>query len=257
VLTAHADDFFGSSVGTAGDVNGDGYADLIVGAHGNDAGGANAGRAFVLSAAPLTLAAALDLDPNVVNLAGGGPWITAHIISTEFAPEAVDLSTVRLAGSVPPEQKPVTEGDSDGDGVPELMLKFSREALVPLLAAGENEVALTGSLLTGERFKGTDVLRVIDPPRRSGSASVIPNPLNPAGVLSFRTSRPGPVGARLFDLQGRMVRSLLDRSVLPAGLHEVRIDAGGERAGKIPSGVYFYRVDSPDGILTGRIAVLK
>ena len=34
-------------MGTAGDVNGDGYADVIVGAYGNDAGGSSAGRAYV------------------------------------------------------------------------------------------------------------------------------------------------------------------------------------------------------------------
>jgi hypothetical protein len=39
--------YFGHSVGTAGDVNGDGYADVIVGAHGYDGGQTNEGRAFV------------------------------------------------------------------------------------------------------------------------------------------------------------------------------------------------------------------
>ena len=256
-LTAPADDFFGASAGTAGDVNGDAYADLVVGAHGNDAGGPDAGRAYVLSAAPSALAASLDLDPNVINSAGGGHWVTAYIRSTEFEPGSIDLSTVRLAGSVPPEPKPAAGGDFDGDGATELMLKFSREALLPHLVPGANEVAVTGSLVTGERFGGADVVRLIDPPRRVAAASVVPNPLNPAGVLAFRTSSPGPVGARLFDLHGRMVRSLLDRSVLPAGFHEVRIDAAGERGGELPSGVYFYRVDTPDGALTGRIAVLK
>jgi len=40
-------DQFGLDAGPAGDVNGDGFADLIVGARGNDAGGTNAGRAYV------------------------------------------------------------------------------------------------------------------------------------------------------------------------------------------------------------------
>ena len=42
-------DWFGYSVSGAGDVNNDGYADLIIGAHMNDEGGNNAGRAYVFS----------------------------------------------------------------------------------------------------------------------------------------------------------------------------------------------------------------
>ncbi len=46
-----AGDFFGRSVSGAGDVNNDGFADLIVGAPGNDAGGPDAGRVYVFSGA--------------------------------------------------------------------------------------------------------------------------------------------------------------------------------------------------------------
>jgi hypothetical protein len=41
-------DFAGNSVSSAGDVNGDGFADLIVAAGGGDDGGSNAGEAYVV-----------------------------------------------------------------------------------------------------------------------------------------------------------------------------------------------------------------
>ena len=48
ILTGAASgDFFGYSVSTAGDVNGDGYSDVIVGAYGNDAEGSNTGSAYI------------------------------------------------------------------------------------------------------------------------------------------------------------------------------------------------------------------
>ncbi|MBL0108390.1 MAG: FG-GAP repeat protein [Ignavibacteria bacterium] len=42
-----ASDQFGFSVSSAGDVNSDGYSDVIVGANVNDAGGTDAGRAYI------------------------------------------------------------------------------------------------------------------------------------------------------------------------------------------------------------------
>ena len=43
-----ADDWFGYSVSTAGDVNGDGYSDVIVGAYYNDAGGSSCRQGIYL-----------------------------------------------------------------------------------------------------------------------------------------------------------------------------------------------------------------
>ncbi|HEV8320470.1 MAG TPA: VCBS repeat-containing protein, partial [Myxococcota bacterium] len=49
---ASAGDSFGYSVAGAGDVNGDGFDDVVVGAYVNDAGGTNAGRAYVYLGGP-------------------------------------------------------------------------------------------------------------------------------------------------------------------------------------------------------------
>jgi hypothetical protein len=89
------------------------------------------------------------------------------------------------------------------------------------------------------------------------TTSVAPNPLNPVGVLSFRTASPGRVVVKMFDLRGRLVRTLLEAPLLEAGAHEVRIDGRGERGRPLASGVYFYRIETPDGATTGRIAILK
>ena len=199
----------------------------------------------------------LDLDPNVINLASRGTWVTAYLEPVGWDPVSIDLSTVRLAGLVPAESKFGIVGDHDRDGLPDLMVKFSREALDPLLTLGVNSLELTGSLVTGESFAGTGEVRVIDNGGGHKAASVAPNPLNPSGVLSFNTVKPGRVRVMMFDLHGRLVRTLIEVPHLPAGEHAVRIDGGGERGEVLPSGMYFYRVDSPDGTITGRFAILK
>ncbi len=64
---------FGTSVGTAGDVNADGFADVIVGAHSFDNGQADEGRAFVYhgSASGLSATAAWTSESNQASASFG------------------------------------------------------------------------------------------------------------------------------------------------------------------------------------------
>jgi len=207
------------------------------------------------SAAPLE--ARLSLDPNVINLKSGALWLTAYIELVGFDPASIDATTLRLAGSVPPIPKVSSVGDHDGDQIPDFKVKFSRETLDPLLVPGVNQLEITGSLVTGEEFKGSDEIRVIDPPGARLSASAAPNPLNPTGILTVRTERQGPLTVSMFDLQGRLVRRLLDRQNVGPGIHEVGIDGRGRRGETLASGVYLYRVETTEGMLTGRVVILK
>jgi len=114
----------------------------------------NLTSALVWGAPPLPVS--VDLDPDVVNLTNRGRWLTAYVETSEL-----DLSSVRLQGSVAIEEGHTAVGDRDGDGIPELMIKFPRAAVDPLLHPGTNLLEVTGSLRTGERFQGTDRVRVI------------------------------------------------------------------------------------------------
>ncbi len=203
------------------------------------------------------LAPTVNIDPNVINLDSHAPLVTVYLEMDGFDIGSVDPTSLRLAGSIVPSSKFAVIGDHNLNDVPDLMVKFSRSDLDPLLTPGVNNLTITGALVSGETFSGSDAITVIDPPMGSPAASISPNPLNPAGVLSFRTATSGPVAVRMFDLNGRLVRTLLEKQVVPAGTHEVSFDGRDRSGASLPSGVYFYRVETPEGVAKGQFSILK
>jgi flagellar hook capping protein FlgD len=73
-----------------------------------------------------------------------------------------------------------------------------------------------------------------------------PNPFNPSTNIPYVTSSPGKVLMRIFDVSGRLVRTLADDATTP-GSKEFKWDGETETHGKAVSGVYFYQVTYPDG----------
>lgn len=64
------DDYCGFSVAAAGDVNGDGHADIITGARGNDGKGEDAGRSYVVFGGDFSNALYQSFGPGPDNIAG-------------------------------------------------------------------------------------------------------------------------------------------------------------------------------------------
>ena len=48
-----------------------------------------------------------------------------------------------------------------------------------------------------------------------------PNPFNPFTTISFRLAVPGPVRLSVYDVSGRLVRTLIDQGAMTAGDHEI------------------------------------
>ena len=153
----------------------------------------------------------------------------------------------------------VTVGDADKNDVEDMTFCFQKEDL-RLLFSNVNgratlDVMLAGDLTSGGEFNATLSIDVIG----SGgglAASVAPNPLNPSGVLSFVSTRPGAASVRIVDHAGRLVRTL-DQGLLPVGRHDIRIDGRDDGGRPLATGIYFYRVKMEEGTVTGRFAILK
>jgi flagellar hook assembly protein FlgD len=81
--------------------------------------------------------------------------------------------------------------------------------------------------------------------------------LNPSATLTYVTTRPGFVRIDLFNVQGRLVRRLVEDPMMTAGTHETTIDGRGSRGEKLPSGVYYIRGTSAEGEFKHLITILK
>jgi outer membrane protein assembly factor BamB len=70
-----------------------------------------------------------------------------------------------------------------------------------------------------------------------------PNPGRGETTLSWELSRDGRARLHIFDVAGRLVRTLVDRE-LPAGRHSVAWDGRDQRADRVAGGVYFARLEA-------------
>jgi len=109
-----------------------------------------------------------------------------------------------------------------------------------------------------------------------------PNPFNPATTIAFDLSpehepsglaqQPGadnqpqapqeeqtlriPTSLRIYNLRGQLVKTLIDDELSPGG-HEINWDGTDETGKKVASGVYLYRLKTPESQITRRMILLK
>lgn len=82
-----------------------------------------------------------------------------------------------------------------------------------------------------------------------------PNPFNPLTNIRFVTERGGPVAFTVYDLAGRR---LIERSFeAEPGAQSVRWEGRDNAGYALPSGVYLYRLQTPEGTGGGRMMLTK
>ncbi|HET7498006.1 MAG TPA: FG-GAP-like repeat-containing protein [Candidatus Eisenbacteria bacterium] len=207
-------------------------------------------------------------------LRASGPDYALHVESADgaFAATDIDLASVELrspgTGSVDHIEADVAKGmttaDADQNGVVEAVIGFTRADLRNLFSGvvGRKSMTVTlqGRLADASSFSGTATIDLVGagaPGKPVANASVAPNPLNPVGVLTFTLTRSEAVTVRLYDIRGRLVRRSMESRPLDAGIYRIAVDGTTDQGGPLASGVYFFRITTRDGDVSGRFAVLK
>jgi hypothetical protein len=119
---------------------------------------------FTLGAQSLALitasiTAAVDIDPDTINLKSKGKWITAYI----ELPEPHDASDIDLDSIVLKKEEFEVDGEYGEFESGRVKVKFPRAAVQSALEPGDVELTVLGELEDGTPFEGTDTVRVIEP----------------------------------------------------------------------------------------------
>lgn len=86
--------------------------------------------------------------------------------------------------------------------------------------------------------------------------SIYPNPFNPSTSISFELKEPARVFVRVFDVSGRLVKTLAD-GTFASGPHKLLWNGCNSNGSMVASGIYFIRLDSRAYSITQKAIILK
>jgi hypothetical protein len=89
-------------------------------------------------------------------------------------------------------------------------------------------------------------------PREFALRQNYPNPFNARTGIRFELPRSGRVYLRVFDVRGRVVRTLVNGD-LPPGVHQAHWDARDDGGRRVSSGVYLVKLEAKGFTSTRKI----
>lgn len=108
------------------------------------------------------------------------------------------------------------------------------------------------AFMVGEPASASDVPGGL--PQAPAMHPAFPNPFSRAAGIQYDLPEASPVRLRVYDLRGRLVRTLVDAAKSP-GEHRAFWNGRDDRGDQAQNGVYFFRLETP-GRVTARKAVL-
>jgi hypothetical protein len=282
---------FGSSVAGAGDVTGDGFADVLIAApYYDDPNATNGGHYFiyfgnqrrsdfpghlvrqahVASSAPIWVGENSDYQNAFkIKASGISPAGRCRVwLEWEVKPYGAPFNGQNLASGSKLDTGIPVSGNGSRINLTETVLGLTgggRYCWRARIASNSPFFPrspwfwLPGNAATELDVRTTgSVIGVTDPAAPVAPASVLepihPNPFHSPAEITYTLSTAGPIRLALYDVQGRML-ALLDLGPKQAGRHVVQWE-GPVGPGGLRAGVYFVRLAFADRITSQKVVVV-
>ncbi|MBT3250742.1 MAG: T9SS type A sorting domain-containing protein [Candidatus Marinimicrobia bacterium] len=117
------------------------------------------------------------------------------------------------------------------------------------------ELVAEWGIEVGETEVG-DTVNTEDEASAQFNAQNYPNPFNPSTRISYTLNTPGNVSVSIYDVTGKMINSL-GSGYQSAGLHSTKWDGNNQNGLAVPSGMYYYKIQTNEGMFTESMLLLK
>jgi hypothetical protein len=274
-----ANAWYGSSVASAGDVNADGYSDVIVGAQPYSNGETQEGRAYVYHGSATGLSAVADWTAESDQQGGyfGFSVATAGDVDDDGFSDVVIAALYYDNGEIDEGRAYVYHGSvtglastagwtGEGDQT-SASFGISAATAGDVNADGYSDVIVgaiafdNGQSDEGRAFvyHGSVPVGVFEPPMNAGFelSEVGPNPTPGRCEVLLGLGRPARLAADVIDASGRRVAVIVDEAPYGRGSHRLVWDGQDEASSHAASGVYFLRVRADGETQLRKVVLLR
>jgi hypothetical protein len=95
-------------------------------------------------------------------------------------------------------------------------------------------------------------LNKIEIPKTFSLSQNYPNPFNPTTTIKYAVPQPVKVSIKIYDILGRLVKTLVNDEFKDVGFYEVKFDGS-----NYASGVYFYRIEAGKFVQSKKMVIVK
>jgi hypothetical protein len=202
--------------------------------------------------------------PHVVGTAGDSVDFHFTVANVGNDPDSVEVHLTSLMGWPISEDSWILELDpsDSAEVVSSVTLPGDDPFATDLIFCHAVSLTIPGQADSNEISAAVETQAGIDPGGEIVRFALLPNSPNPFSAstsIRFAIPRPLPVDLRIFDVRGRLVRTVIgpESGILDPGTHTLMWDGRDGRGRRVASGIYFLRLGAGGQTAARKVVLLK